>query len=61
MTKCYRCDALYDETIKWVYGWQEKDRTDGGGFHRTGSVKDGDCPICRKPPLLEKPLPVMPM
>lgn len=51
LTHCFRCDARYDPTIKWAYGYYPKnDTTDK--FYKTGTIKLGDCPICRKPPAL---------
>jgi hypothetical protein len=56
MVSCFRCDAVYDPAIQWVYGWWDKNSTVLNNFHRLGSIKLGDCPICRQPPLLEKPV-----
>lgn len=50
LTKCYRCGALYKEGI-WYYG--RYDCGTAGQFTAHGRIRDGDCPMCRKPPKTE--------
>lgn len=50
---CHRCDAKFDPTVQWEYGWRPKNDT-SGVFYSSGSIPLGHCPICRKPPLLEE-------
>lgn len=54
MTHCFRCNAIYDETIEWDTGFYRANCTSTDSFVRTGSIKSGNCPICRKPPQLEE-------
>ncbi len=53
MIKCYRCDALYRPG--W---WRLVHYPPGtsGTFIVVRELPESDCPICRKPPLLEKPV-----
>ena len=51
LVHCKRCDARYR-----FGGWVSARRSDGndttGTAQITGNIRDCDCPICRKPPLL---------
>lgn len=50
---CYRCDAHYTAghwyRVRWPAG-----TTDNRKW--LGAMDDNDCPICRRPPLLVKPV-----
>lgn len=50
LTHCQRCNAHYDPTIQWVYGFYPHKNTTAPDFLAIGNIKLGDCPICRKPP-----------
>lgn len=49
---CYRCDAHYSAG-HWYRGYFIGT---GPTFYATGRMDDNDCPICRRPPLLTKPV-----
>lgn len=53
LVKCYRCTAQY-RPGGWGYGRYAPGTT--GKFYCRGEIPYEHCPICRKPPLLEKPV-----
>lgn len=55
LVTCHRCDAKYNKDARWSYGWYGEG-TAANNFIKAGDVKEGHCPICCKPPLLEKPI-----
>ena len=59
LVMCYRCNGQYNPDADWVYGRNTEGTT--GGFIPYGKIEKGHCPICRKPPQLEKMPIVMPM
>ena len=51
---CHRCDARYSKNARWML--VSYDEGTSGNYRKNGDVGEGHCPICRKPPLLEKPV-----
>lgn len=45
LIKCNHCDAIYDKTTEWSYGYTEGTT---GNFVSTGKITAGKCPVCRK-------------
>lgn len=45
LVRCKCCNALYDQTIKWVRGYYQGTSSN---FTTTGSVKESSCPVCGK-------------
>lgn len=54
LIKCYRCEAVYRPGAALSYGYFEPGTTNV--FRPRGSIPAEHCPICRKPPLTEKPV-----
>lgn len=45
LIRCSNCNALYDKTIKWGYGYYQGT---SDTFTFTSTVKENHCPICNK-------------
>jgi len=45
---CPVCDAEFDPTVKWSFGYYRRDgTTTNDAFVRIGSIKPKTCPSCR--------------
>jgi hypothetical protein len=49
LTVCKNCEAKFDPTIQWVYGWEDRKST-ADTFRASGKIPLGNCPACRRSP-----------